>query len=260
MESIGENHAKHTCALLNPRTHPRPRLRQPAPKKANRFNFDIYERSRAHSINQNIRLVAALLPASLTRNGEFTIKSATVHSCIDQIIFNRHVSMYSGDTSSSHMLARVGFAFCAPQAATPMNVECALEFVDRNRLVFHCKQMAGAPGMTDTYEAHWHVGVCSDLREFEANFARTVRNATIDWLPAIGKTPDWCYILLAMLVYGDDLRPRTECVGATVFERLRPFFGGHVVIGADDAPYPFLSRLRCTPVHAGALAIVPYIK
>lgn len=220
-------------------------------------DFTQYERARYVSIARNHRLVETLLPAKMKQNGAFAIKHAETHACLDQIIYNRHAAMYGEDCRSSLVLARLVFTF----EGAP--IECMLELANRARLVFHCKKIVDLEktpvGVPYTYaKESCCVDVCSDFRVFEANFKR----ACPYWLLACGKQPIWCYILLAMLVYDDELRARHECVGATVFECMRPFFGRNSVIGANDAPYPFLAQLH-RGAHArrgDALAIVSCIK
>lgn len=147
------------------------------------------------------QLVKALLPAELVRNHNYDIKCAETY-----IEKNVHNSTMRGNPpawvkranppvpiTGAHDLCKVAFI------GSIVNYECKLQLVDGTTLRFTCERK-------DDPELSWSIDVNPDFDVFEAEFEQTMRRCTQpnEFRPVSTK-PTWCYILLSMLVYTDQV-------------------------------------------------------
>lgn len=174
-------------------------------------------------------LVSILLPAALKRNGKFTIIDTFRHPAIDDVL--------PCDT-----VASVVFKYTCSADGRQMNIKCRLAAIggESEGVTFYCEEIPDICGDATNgpiaYCGGFKVNVSRDWDEFERNYDLAVHAAHLDYLPAIGQKPLWCYILFATIAHDHD-----RC---TIDQRLRPYFGGHEKLCKSDSLGPFLKRIQ----------------
>lgn len=145
------------------------------------------------------RLVHALIPAELTRDHNFEIICAETY-----VEKNVHHGTMRGKPSAWVHVIQVPIPgahdLCKVLFIGSLNTyECKLQLIDGNTLCFTCERK-------EDPRLFWSVDVNPNFDLFEAEFLEMMRRTTQpnEFRP-ISTKPTWCYILLSMLVYTDQV-------------------------------------------------------
>ena len=131
-----------------------------------------------------LSLADTLLPLDLRRNGVFAMYNA-VTGDLERI-----------DRTRSTLLSRIEFTYRADPQSRRTRAACALTLTQSGKLAFTC---------TVRPNSKWRITLDPDLDRFEERYDREARAAPGIYRAIIGTKPSWCYVLLSMLVYTDQV-------------------------------------------------------
>lgn len=175
-----------------------------------------------------LSLAETLLPLDLQRACDVSIYHA-VTGDLDNV-----------DRTRSNQLSRVEFTYrCSPRSKRTRGA-CKLLLLPTGKLAFACHIRSNAK---------WQIAIDADLDRFEEHYDREARAAPGAYRAIIGTKPSWCYMLLSMLVYTDQvfcdpalehrIRLQHAYRSGPAYAILKEFWD----VKPEGELYPFLVRL-----------------
>lgn len=184
---------------------------------------DNEERTRSEML---VSLAETLLPSC--SNGDIKMYEALTRD-LDNV-----------DRTRRTQLSRIKFSYRQSRRSARVLGVCSLTLVPPGKLVFACRIRSNSK---------WQITLDADLDRFEERYEREARAAPGAYRAIIGTTPAWCYVLLSMLVYTDQVfcdpalehRIRLQHAYRTgpAYAILKEFWD----VKPEGELYPFLVRL-----------------